>query len=86
MYEKLCVNDIDVIDYLANEENFKDMPSELLNQGKSVIDNHPQIADGQLYVIQPDRRAFIIRVEVKENVRERELTPEEYAIAGIEKC
>lgn len=87
MHEKLYLNDTDVIDYLANEDNFKDVPKELLKEGKSVIDNHTQIADGQFFIIQPDRRAFLIRVEVKENVKERELTPEEYMIIdGIEKC
>lgn len=68
---------------MSNSENFKDIPKELLAQGKSVIDNHPKIANGQYYIITPERKAFFIRVEYKENVRERELTPDEYRIAGI---
>lgn len=69
-----------IIDYLANDENFKNIQVELLEEGKSVIDNNQLIANGQLYVIHPDRRAFLIRVEDKENIKERELTPKEYEI------
>ena len=74
---------IDIMDYLSDENNFKNIPKELLDNGKSVIDAHPQIANNQLFIIEPDRRAFIIRVENKENIKERELTPDEYKIAGI---
>ena len=87
-----CVNDnqrrnTDIIDYMVNEENFKDMPNELLFQGKSVIDSHPQVADGQLFIIEPSGQAFLVRVGYMANEKERELTPEEYMIiAGIEKC
>lgn len=83
MHEKLYVNDTDVIDYLANEDNFKDVPKELLKEGKSVIDAHPQIANGQLFIITPENKAFLIRVEGMENERERELNESEYKIAGI---
>lgn len=88
MYESENVNDLndkntDVIDFLSNSENFKNIPKELLEEGKSVIDNHPDIADGQLFVIQPDRKAYLIRVEDKENIKERELTEDEYKIAGF---
>lgn len=69
-----------IMDYLANDENFKNIQVELLEEGKSVIDNNQLIANGQLYVIYPDRRAFLIRVEDKENIKERELTPKEYEI------
>ena len=41
--EKMCVIDIDVIEYLGNEDNFKDVPKKLLAEGKSVIDAHPQL-------------------------------------------
>lgn len=81
--EKMCVNDNHLIDYLANEDNFKNVPQELLEEGKSVIDAHPQIANGQLFIITPENKAFLIRVEGMENVRERELNESEYKIAGI---
>lgn len=84
--EKMCVNDNHLIDYLANEDNFKDVPKELLEEGKSVIDAHPQIANGQLFIIEPSGNAFLVRVGYMANEKERELTPEEYAIAGIKKC
>lgn len=77
---------IDIIDYLSDENNFKNIPKELLAEGKSVIDNNPQIANGQLYVIEPNQTAFLVRVERMSNVEERELTKDEYKIAGIEKC
>ena len=70
-----------IMDYLSDENNFKNIPNELLAEGKSVIDNHPQIANGQLYVIEPNGQAFLIQVEHKENVKERELTEDEYKIA-----
>lgn len=84
----ISVNDFndkntDIIDYLANGDNFKDIPKELLEEGKSVIDNHPDIANNQLFVIEPNGQAFLIRVEYKENIKERELTENEYRIAGI---
>ena len=80
------VNDLndtkpDILDYLANGENFKDIPKELLASGKSVIASHPQIENNHLFVIDADYKAFLIRVEYKENVRLRELTPNEYQIA-----
>lgn len=81
--EKICVNNTDVIDYLANEDNFKDVPKELLKEGKSVIDAHPQIANGQFYVIEPSGQAYLIRVEYQKNIKERELTADEYKIAGL---
>ncbi len=71
----------DIMDYLCDENNFKNIPNELLSEGKSVIDNHPQIANGQLYVIEPNGQAFLIQVEHKENVKERELREDEYKIA-----
>lgn len=82
----ISVNDLkdkntDVMDFLANADNFKNIPKELLAEGKSVIDNHPQIANGQLYVIEPNGQAFLIHIEGKENVKERELTEDEYKIA-----
>ncbi len=70
-----------IMDFLSNSENFKDIPKELLAQGKSVIDNHSDIANGQLYVIEPNGQAFLIHIEGKENVKERELTEDEYKIA-----
>lgn len=74
-------NNTDIMDYLGNDENFKNIPKELLDNGKSVIDNHPQIANGQLYVIEPNGQAFLIHIEHKENIKERELTEDEYKIA-----
>lgn len=84
MYEN--VNDFnkeknDIMDYLGNADNFKNIAKELLLKGKSVIDNNPQIANGQLYVIEPNGQAFLIHIEDKENVKERELTEDEYKIA-----
>ena len=80
------VNDLNdkntyIMDYLSNADNFKNIPKELLAEGKSVIDSHPQIANGQLYVIEPNGKAFLIQVKHKENVRERQLTEDEYKIA-----
>lgn len=72
-----------IIDFLSNSENFKDIPKELLAQGKSVIENRPDIENGQYYIITPEHKAFLIRVEYKENIKERELTEDEYKIAGI---
>ena len=84
------VNDLndtkpDIIDYLANGENFKDIPKELLASGKSVIASHPDIANNQLFVIEPSGKVFLIRVENKENIKERELTPTEYKIVDFSK-
>ncbi len=84
MYESVNnLNDknTDIMDYLSDENNFKNIPKELLDNGKSVIDNHPQIANGQYYMITPERKAFLIRVEYKENIKERELTEDEHKIA-----
>ena len=39
-----------IMDYLANDGNFKNIQVELLEEGKSVIDNNQLIANGQLYV------------------------------------
>ena len=84
------VNDLndtkpDIIDYLANGENFKDIPKELLASGKSVIASHPDIANNQLFIVEPNGKAFLIRVENKENIKERELTPTEYKIVDFSK-
>ena len=88
---RTSVNDLndkntDVMDFLANADNFKNIPNELLAEGKSVIDNHPQIANNQLFIIEPSGQAYVIRVEYQKNIKERELTADEYKIAGIEKC
>lgn len=88
MYESensKSVNDLnnkttDIMDYLSNSENFKNIPKELLEEGKSVIDNHPDVANGQYYIIEPNGKAFLIHIEGKENVKERELTEDEYKI------
>lgn len=84
MYES--VNDLnkektDIMDYLGNADNFKNIQNELLAEGKSVIDNHPDVANGQYYIIEPNGQAFLIHIEGKENVKERELTEDEYKIA-----
>lgn len=71
----------EIMDYLSNSENFKNIPKELLEEGKSVIDNHPDVANGQYYIIEPNGKAFLIHIEGKENVKERELTEDEYKIA-----
>jgi len=57
------------------------IPRDLLAQGKSVITSHEKIADNHLFVIEPSGQSYLIRVEYKENVRLRELTPNEYQIA-----
>ena len=85
---RTSVNDLndkntDVMDFLANADNFKNIPNELLAEGKSVIDNHPQIANGQLYVIEPSGQAYLIQVEYQKNIKERELTEDESKIAKI---
>jgi hypothetical protein len=69
-----------ILDYLANGENFKDIPKELLASGKSVIASHPDITNNQLFVIEPNGQVFLIRVEGKENIKERELTEDEIKI------
>lgn len=84
MYEN--VNDLnkektDIMDYLGNADNFKNIQNELLAEGKSVIENHPDVANGQYYIIEPNGKAFLIHIEGKENVKERELTEDEYKIA-----
>lgn len=84
MYES--VNDLnkektDIMDYLGNADNFKNIQNELLAEGKSVIDNHPDVANGQYYIIEPNGKAFLIHIDGKENVKERELTEDEYKIA-----
>lgn len=86
MYEN--VNDFndkntDLMDYLGNDENFKKIPKELLAQGKSVIDNNPDIANGQYYIIEPNGKVFLIHIKGKENVKERELTEDEYKIVKL---
>jgi len=54
---------------------------DLVSQGKAVVTSHPQIENNHLFVIEPNGQAFLIRVKYKENVRLRELTPNEYQIA-----
>lgn len=70
----------DVMEYLSNDENFKNIPKELLEQGKSVVTSHPDIANNQLFIIEPNYKAYLICVEYKKNIRERELTEDEYNI------
>jgi len=53
---------------------------DLLKKGKAVVTSHPQIENDHLFVIEPNGQAYLIHIEGKENVKERELTPDECKI------
>jgi len=69
-----------VMEALQKTEQWN-IPRDLLAQGKSVITSHEKIENNHLFVIEPNGQAYLIRNKGKENVKLRELTPDEYQIA-----
>lgn len=74
---------MDLLDKIANEENFKDVAKELLQGGQSVIGRNPIISAEYNYMIEPDLKAYLIRSQDMEIVKIRELSDIEYLCIGI---
>lgn len=73
-------------DKILDGEFFKDIPYDLHKEGKNIILKADGIPENGLYILQPDKKAYLIRFDysTKKNIIGRELTEEEYKIIGIE--
>ncbi len=52
---------MDLLDIITDENNFKDIGKELLEEGKCVIGRNPIISEEYNYMIEPDRKAYLVK-------------------------
>lgn len=78
------LNNKNILDIASNEKNFQKIAYKLHKEGKDVIGSNPKISETHSYMITPDKKAYLVKLENREFVKLRELTAEEYKIIGIE--
>lgn len=69
----------DILDILADENTFKDIPKEIYQKYGSVLIRERQISEDKSILLE-NGIAYIVHSENEELVKERELTPSEYQI------
>ena len=76
----------ELLDKILSGEIFEDIPLQLHKEKKNVILHEDEIPDGGIYIIYPNKKAYLLSYNyaLKKSVLGRELTEEEYKIIDIE--
>ncbi len=76
----------ELLDEILSGKAFEGLSIKLHKEGKNVILHADEIPGNGYYIIEPNKKAYLIRYDytLKKSVTGRELTQEEYKIVGIE--
>lgn len=75
----------DLLDRIVDDGFFNNIEVELHKEGKNVIGHNSDVSEEFNFMIEPDKKAYLIRNEDSGLIKIRELTQEEYQLIGIER-
>lgn len=75
-----------LLDKILSDETFEGLPLKLHKEGKNVILCSDGIPNGGMYIIYPNKQAYLLSYDntLQKSVLGRELTEAEYKIIAIE--